>query len=514
MHRLAAIVSASLLVFPVAVSAQGGFEEDLVRLDRTIEMAGDFYSNHEAKTSTLKSLLDNRDLKPADAFDLYSQLFDAEFTYRFDNAKEAVDQKAAAAAALKDKSKVSEANVNRAMLFGIAGMYLEATQAFAQIDTTCLSEQQLIDYYNFRQRFLYDFREYTRNDEERNSLPGKVRYYRRKIIEGTSPDNPLHQLMVVRDLMDEGELGKADSLCTGFLAGLDPYSHEFAEMAYYEATVCRELGRQEDMMSWFARSAVGDIRSATRDNGSLQSLAVELLNAGRDIERAFRYTQFSLNDALFFNARLRPWQIAQSLPAIENAYSAIRAAQERKARRLNIALLALAVFLLAAVTILLFTYMRQKRIQKQVREVNSRLQAAMSDLSQANAAKEEYLGLFLTMCSSYIEKLKKFMTLSQIDAELKSFYKTFDNAFLQLYPDFVEKFNALLLPEARVELKKDELLNTELRIFALIKLGITQSSHIATLLRYSVNAIYNYRAQIKNSAIEGKDSFEDRVKAI
>ena len=138
----------------------------------------------------------------------------------------------------------------------------------------------------------------------------------------------------------------------------------------------------------------------------------------------------------------------------------------------------------------------------------------MSDLSQANAAKEEYLGLFLTMCSSYIEKLKKFMTLSQIDAELKSFYKTFDNAFLQLYPDFVEKFNALLIPEARIELKKDELLNTELRIFALIKLGITQSSHIATLLRYSVNTIYNYRAQIKNSAIEGKDSFEDRVKAI
>ena len=514
MHRLPAIVSSLLLLSPIAVSAQGGLEEDLVRLDRTIEMAGDFVSNHEAKTAALKSLLENRDIKPAEAFDLYGQLFDAEFTYRFDNVKEAVDQKAAAAAALKDRSKISEANVNRAMLFCVAGMYLEATQAFAQIDSTCLQGSQLIDYYNFRQRFLYDFREYTRNDEEQNSLPGKVRYYRRRIIEETSPDNPLNQLMTVRELIDEGELEAADSLCTGFLAGLDPYSHEFAEMAYYEATVCRELGRQEDMMGWFARSAVGDIRSATRDNGSLQSLAVELLNAGRDIERAFRYTQFSLDDALFFNARLRPWQIAQSLPAIENAYNATRAAQEKQARRLNIALLALALFLLAAVTFLLITYIRQKRIQKQVKEVNTRLQAAMSDLSQANAAKEEYLGLFLTMCSSYIDKLKKFMTMSQIDAELKNFYKTFDNAFLQLYPDFVEKFNALLVPEARIELKKDELLNTELRIFAVIKLGITQSSHIATLLRYSVNTIYNYRAQIKNSAIEGKDSFEDRVKAI
>ena len=165
-------------------------------------------------------------------------------------------------------------------------------------------------------------------------------------------------------------------------------------------------------------------------------------------------------------------------------------------------------------TYTLHLYFEQRKIQKQMEEMNTRLHDAMADLSQANAAKEEYIGLFLTMCSKYIDKLKKYLTLSQIDDELKSFYNTFDNAFLQLYPDFVEKFNALLLPEARIELKKDELLNTELRIFAVIKLGITQSSHIATLLRYSVNTIYNYRAQIKNAAIDGKEGFEERVKAI
>jgi hypothetical protein len=514
MKRFAAISLLPLLLLTVPSPAQGTLEEDLVRLDNTLEMAGDFVSNHEARTAALRSLLDSRDLSPAEAFDLYGQLFRAEFTYRFDNAMEAADRKLEAASALKDKAKMSEANVDRAMLFCIAGMYLEAMQASAQIDTSCLSGAPLIQYYNFQQRFFYDFREYTRNDGESDSLPEKVRYYRRRIIDETGPDDPLHQLMTVRELIDEGGLAAADSLGTMFLAGMDPYSHEFAELAYYEATICRDLGRQEEMMGWFARSAVGDIRSATKDNGSLQSLAVELLNSGRDIDRAFRYTQFSLDDALFFNARLRPWQIAQSLPAIENAYNSSRAAQERQTRRLNIALLVLALVLLAALTVLLVIYARQRRIQKQVREVNTRLQAAMSDLSQANAAKEEYLGLFLTMCSSYIDKLKKFMTMSQIDAELRNFYKTFDNAFLQLYPDFVEKFNALLVPEARIELKKDELLNTELRIFAVIKLGITQSSHIATLLRYSVNTIYNYRAQVKNAAIDGKENFEERVKAI
>lgn len=511
--RTKTLISLFLTLAGPFLSAQG-LDNALDRLDRALEMAGDFVANHETQSAALKSLLESPGITPAETYDLYGRLFRTEFTFRFDDAKEAVDRMAENAALLGDKARIAQTNVDKAMLFCIAGMYLESIQAAAQIDTLSLTPARLIDYYNFQQRFNYDFLEYTPSEEDRASMRSKVSYYRRKIIDEADGDTPLRQLMVIRELIDEGRLQEADSLATGYLQGLDPGSHDFAEMAYYEATICRDLGRNEDMMQWFAESAIGDIRSATKDNASLQSLAVELLNSGRDIERAFRYTQFSLDDALFFNARLRPWQIAQSLPAIENAYNSSRAEQERRAHRLNVALLVLAVILLGAVTLLLILYGRQRRIQRQIKEVNGRLQAAMSDLSQANAAKEEYIGLFLTMCSSYIDKLKKFMTMSQIDAELKSFYKTFDNAFLQLYPDFVERFNALLEPESRIELKKDELLNTELRIFALIKLGITQSSHIATLLRYSVNTIYNYRAQVKNAALEGKDTFEERVKAI
>ena len=136
------------------------------------------------------------------------------------------------------------------------------------------------------------------------------------------------------------------------------------------------------------------------------------------------------------------------------------------------------------------------------------------DLVEANAAKEEYLGLFLSMCSGYLDKLKKNLTRDQFDAELKNFYKTFDTSFLSLYPTFVEDFNALLKEDQRVVLKDGEMLNTELRIFALIKLGITQSSHIASLLRYSVNTIYNYRAQVKNAVIEDRENFEERVRKI
>ena len=114
----------------------------------------------------------------------------------------------------------------------------------------------------------------------------------------------------------------------------------------------------------------------------------------------------------------------------------------------------------------------------------------------------------------YLDKLKKTLPRDQYEAELKNFYKTFDTSFLQLYPTFVEDFNALLKDDQHVTLKDGEMLNTELRIFALIKLGITQSSHIASLLRYSVNTIYNYRAQVKNAALEDRGNFEEMVKTI
>ena len=173
-------------------------------------------------------------------------------------------------------------------------------------------------------------------------------------------------------------------------------------------------------------------------------------------------------------------------------------------------------------------YQKDRKTSRELRKKNNQLvqytqsiEAAEESLRktnlkliEANAAKEEYIGLFLSMCSGYLDKLKKTISRDQYEAELKSFYKTFDTSFLSLYPNFVDDFNSLLKEDHQVVLKDGEMLNTELRIFALIKLGITQSSHIASLLRYSVNTIYNYRAQIKNAVKEDRENFEDRVKKI
>lgn len=505
------VIVVSFLLSLSIVRAQD-LDNLLMSLDAAIQMSDTYNNNHsirvkriEEKISAVSSL--------EEAYSLYDELYYAQISYKFDLANSALDKKGEIALRLRDKQKISETALDRAFLYCVAGMYLESYDVISKVDSTLLSHNKLIDYYNYWQRFLFDFRENSA-DGDYLASEGSVSYYRQRIIEETSPTNPLNRLMRVREEMDLGRVAQADSLCNTFLSSMDENSHDYAELAYYKATCARMLGNTQEMLRYFTKSAIADIKSNTKDNASLQCLAVEFLNRGEEIDRAFKYTQYSLNDAVFFNAKLRPWQIAMSLPSIENAYVENNRKREKWTVVFVISLSIFALVMLILSLRFVSLYSKQKKAQRKISEMNKELQVALSDLEMANAAKEEYLGLFLSMCSTYIDKLKKHISYAEKEAELASFYKTFDNAFLQLYPDFVEKFNALLKPEARIELKKDESLNTELRIFALIKLGITQSSHIASLLRYSVNTIYNYRAQIKNAAIQGKDSFEESIKLI
>jgi hypothetical protein len=221
-------------------------------------------------------------------------------------------------------------------------------------------------------------------------------------------------------------------------------------------------------------------------------------------------------------------QIASTLPWILKTYTDSKDIQNKDRTRYLILTTGIALLLLVICMAAVRLYMKGRKNAAEIESKNlqlaeyynsvidaeENLKQTNLDLVEANAAKEEYLGLFLSMCSGYLDKLKKNLSRDQFDAELKNFYKTFDTSFLSLYPTFVEEFNALLREDSRIRLKDGELLSTELRIFALIKLGITQSSHIASLLRYSVNTIYNYRAQVKNAALENRENFEEMVRKI
>lgn len=539
---------AALLLWTPTTHAARGIDEELAKLDRTLDMADEYVSTHDVKVMTIENMLHSRGVSLEQQYEIYGQLYDEYVAFQFDKALEMLDRQTELAQKLDDPRKIADVTLNRAMLYTTSGMFFEANILLSSsIDTTVLTRPQLIEYYNTQQRFYFDFNEYTQTPEMNRLSAAKVRYYRDRILKETTSASEVHQYIVIRDCMDSGDWVRADQLNRQLLAQFNPNSHQYAVHAYDQATICEALNRVDEKIMWYTRSAMADVKCATKDNASLCCLAQAMLQENQ-IDRAFRYITISLGDALFYNAKLRPWQIAGVIPMIEKSYQESIAQQQRHTHNYLIIAIVLAAALFAICLLVVYLYHRSQlsrrkieQMHKQINEYNASLlevneqsKIMNAALIEANTVKEEYIGLFLSMCSNYIEKLMSYQrnvrrklaagkiaelkaessSSEVIDAELESFYEMFDNAFLQLYPNFVEEFNSLLKPSSRIELKKGERLNTELRIFALIRLGITDSSRIASLLRYSVNTIYNYRARIKNNAAGSRDDFEEAIKTI
>ncbi len=550
MIRAFLLILSSVLLTAAAASASISpeVEATIRELDRLLERDDQYKAKHDVRVVTIENLLQSRGVSLEQQYDTYGDLYDEYASFQFNKAMEMLDKQMEIASRLGDRSRQTDVLLERAMLYTTSGTFLEANALLnSTIDTLSLTPTQRIAYYNTQHRFYFDFGEYTHTPEMNHIAAAKIRYYRNRLLEEAPASSEIRQYMVIRDCVDRKDYAQADRLNRQLLAQFSPDSHPYAVYAYNQALIAEALGQPQETMLWYARSAIADIKCATKDNASLCCLAQIMLRE-QQIDRAFRYITISLNDALFYNAKLRPWQIANILPMVEKSYLEARAQQERSGRNYLIVISVLATVLFCICLYVMRLYQRSQASKHKIESMNRQIQEYNASLSavnertremntalvESNAVKEEYIALFLSMCSNYIEKLAAFQRnvrnklakgkiaelqaecspSTLMDAELNNFYEMFDNAFLQLYPNFVEEFNGLLKPSARIELKKGERLNTELRIFALIRLGITDSSRIASLLRYSVNTIYNYRARIKNNAVGSRDDFEKSIRTI
>lgn len=518
-----------LLFISISCSSksQMPFDIELNRLDQTILRADEYVSIKEQKISTIENMLHSRGVSALQQYNIYGELFKEYEAFRFDNAKDALDHQIGIASAMGDNSLKADAIINKATLLTTAGYYHEAELTYKQIDTAKLKPCQKVNWYISRQKFLYDYNEYLSASHFEVPDLDKISYYRDQVLSMLPENSYFSRHIRVIQLIEKGLLEQAESLNSQLIASLDPSSREYAMQTYWQGLIVDLQGRIVDAIHWWTESAISDIKGAIKDNASLSTIAVKISDS-YDIDRAFRYIRFSFDDAGFYNAKLRKVQIATAFPMIEKAYTISKTMHEKDRSKFLIIISSIALLLVCLCFLAISMYTKERNALKDVASKNSQLlhytqsleearenlRRTNLDLAEANAAKEEYLGLFLSMCSGYLDKLRRGLSREQYEAELKYFYNTFDTSFLQLYPGFVESFNSLLKPEHRISLKDGELLNTELRIFALIKLGISQSSHIASLLRYSVNTIYNYRAQIKNAALKDRENFEDVVKLI
>lgn len=481
-------------------------------------------------------------------YDMNRKLYDEYQSFQFDSALFYLTENISLAEKMADSGRKSEMSVELGHLYTISGMYLEAREVLSsQIDTSSMDNDGLLHYYMVQHRFYRDFREYSKNPLMTAMFGSRQDWYCSRILEMLPEDDLRRMSILVKKALDEEDYILADSVNMAAIGRLPQESHEYAEHAYYQAIIDFKLER-ETFRHWYTRSAIADIKTATKDNASIACLARQLFEDRADLERAFRYIVASMDDAIFYNAKLRPWQVAQIMPLIEKSYNERIESVNHIRLMLTIIVGVCSVLLLMFASWSYWTYRRMRRKAEEVDRMNRQISLANEELkamnaklselnvavSEANSIKEEYIALFLTMCSDYIDKMigfqqdikrkltvgmgaelqKELSSSKLMKQELDNFYNMFDTAFLKLYPNFVEEFNSLLREEERIVLPKDALLNTELRIFALIRLGISDSTRIAVLLRYSVQTIYNYRLKMKKRSRFERDDFEKRLMGI
>ena len=438
---------------------------------------------------------------------------------------------------LGDQDLYNESSILLGHLYDKAGSYLEASQLlYGDIDTTTFSKPLMAEY----MWVLYDFSKDLAGNSgmvEKLSIPPDSSF-RPRLYQLLPKDSDRWRSVLRDELMVRGELSSADSVSRLLLSTVKPEDRNYAIFAFFQSEIEYMKGNQSERMAWLIRSAECDIVNAVKDYASLTMVAQNILPG--DVDRSFRYLRMAQEDAVLYNAKLRPWQISRFLMEVENAY-AVRQDRQNKTRVISSILLAVLVLVLSLVAYFLVVRSRKlSRMQKALADSNVQLAAANEELSvlnrrisKADKVKDAYIMDFLQGLSEQVALIRsednRFRNLlkqgksDQLFRELaisersekarENFYRKFDETFLALYPDFVEQFNALLQPEARIDPPQGRL-TTELRIFALIRLGVDDSKKIATMLDYSVSTIYNYKVSVKNAALGDRDKFEERVKMI
>lgn len=306
-----------------------------------------------------------------------------------------------------------------------------------------------------------------------------------------------------------------------------PNTHTYAIFAYETACVYNDMQDSVEYLAWLLRSSIADVRSGVCDNASSWTMASIMYEDGQ-LERAMKYIDYSQTNARFFNAKLRRLQINPLNNLISDTY---QMQKEKMSRRLQWSVIGLIVLLATVIVLLLFSMhqnkrlhsfnKKQKQLNNQLKQLNAQLLQLNQSLRESDHVKEQYICKYLEVYSEYIQRITKMARKAGVKdpegfmkQEMQQFYVHFDNTFLTIYHNFVTEFNKLLKPNHQIYPKQGELLTTELRIFALIRLGIDSSAKIAKLLCYSPNTIYNYRASMRNAALGDRDTFEERVKTL
>ncbi|MDC1917742.1 DUF6377 domain-containing protein [Bacteroides uniformis] len=518
----------------------------LLKLDQAIKERPIYMEQKELKLVELKRQL-HRQIPDEERFAILGTLLDEYRSFNTDSALHMAEEREQIAIRLGNREYIDNARMNKADVLGMTGMYKEVMDLMRNIHIDRLPVDIHPYYYHIYRTVYGLMADYAVTAYEKKLYTELTDKYRDSLLLVNKDNLLIHTLIQSDQYNVRNEYDKAIRLLTDYLALQKDYEHDVAICAYTLSESYRLKGDKEKEKEYLIVSAMADMKTAVREYISLRKLAVLLYQEG-DIERAYSYVKICMEDAAACNARLRKLEILEIFPIINDAYQQKTEKQQEQMKWALVSISLLSLFLLLAI---FYVYKQMKKVaaarrevidaNKRLKELNDELHLSNAQLKEANHSiaensylKEEYIGRYMDQCSVYLEKMdnyrrslgkiaatgnveelyKNIKSSKFIEGELKEFYTNFDNTFLQLFPTFVEDFNALLADDEQISLKAGERMNTELRIFALIRLGITDSVKIAQFLRYSVTTIYNYRTKVRNKATGDRDLLEQEVMTI
>ena len=512
----------------------------------TLEDLDKVVANQQIYTNARLRMLDSlkSDLRKADdlhkKYAIEKELFAGYQSFVVDSALLYAQKKLSLAQRLNDAEELSYSYLDVASMLIKGGNYKEANEVLQRLNVRNASSNLRNYYYTVNQDLYTTLQTVSLTANERKLYNEKSSLYKDSILSLKLDPS----VWVVTDrMMDKHRYKDALQILLKEYPTLNVDDRRMAYVAYSISDIYRLMGNREKEKQYLIVSAIADIKSAVKEYISLRRLATLLYEDG-DIERSYLYMKRALEDAIYCNARLRVIEVSDIMPIINKAY------EDKTQREKHITLLALVSISVLSLMLIGLVFLLRRQMKKlsvtqralrdknaelyKLNDVLSKTNDALSEsndsLSEASRIKDMYIAQFMTECSTYIDKmelyrkqLRKVATTGSktelldllksptfIEKEVDAFFATFDATFLSLFPNFVHDFNQLLLPESQVVNKKDMRLNTELRICALIRLGISDNERLAAFLRCSKATIYSYRSRTRLKSLQ-PDLFEEQL---
>lgn len=533
------------LLLPTTLSAGSKTQQLRQKLDNLLEQRKALIDNKNKDINRLKKNLTTSE-NTLKRLQTYEQLFEEYYVFQFDSAMTYLNKGIKLAKETQNTYYYNSNTIRKAELLSIGGLYSEAIHEIEQVDTTGLDKAQHFEYYFSLFRIHTYWADFCNDKTYTPTHRLKAQEYLKKAMPfcdetGKTYEYYLGEYAVF--VLNNPQAARAHYVKA--IKQLPQNSRFYAMSCFALSGSYGNEGNTEKQEEFLLLSSIADIENCTMENFALQNLAMYIFEHNKDeLDLAQQYIQTALEDAHFYNNRLRIIEISSKLPVIVSSYQQTLNQRNKVQMTAIIAISLLLLFLLSAVFYIVKQTKRlslqQQELQKnnnqlselnrQQKELNTQLHDLNALLVDTNRKRERLAKLYIDLCAKYIARLKKQQTLvkrkikanqitellSQLSSERLSeedaatFLSRFDKAFLDLYPDFTEELNSLLLPEGQIQNKSTDELTTEQRIMALIRLGVKESAEIADLLFYSPQTIYNYRSVLKGKAIN-KETFEEEV---